>query len=209
MAIFLNNVYRAIRSPKELFSAVSDKKDLKTVFFIVSTLSLLMTASFYLHPSPYTPTKVITEEQKKLFANAFPIFMGIVFFLVCYILLIVESFIIQISFMIMKIKKQFSIIISVMVYTQVPMLPSLIMNLFLPHLSEKLSIAFLIERSWTVTPGMQRLLHGVGLFSIWGLILDVIAISSIGNLTYKKSIAIVSVLWAVTFIIPNLPYLQL
>jgi hypothetical protein len=203
MKILLSNIYLVFTNPKKLFSNISEKENLKNVFLLACLIGLTMLIYFFVHPADSFPKNVKTEEQKRTLRMIFPFFMGFMFIISVYILLIVDSLLVKVILNYFKIKRSFSLIMSVMVYSFVPLLTANCINVFWPHFSEKLTLGFLLSNGGYINSRFFPSLSIVGVFGIWSLMLQVLAVSSVSGISYKKSSLIVSILWIVTMVIPD------
>jgi hypothetical protein len=204
MKSLLNNIYLVFTNPKKLFSHISEKENLKNVFILVCLIGLTMLIYFFVHTGDSFPKNAKTEEQKRIFGTFFPFFMGFMFIVSAYIVLIVDSLLVKVILNYFKIKKTFSLIMSVLVYTYVPLLSANFINILWPHFNEKLTLRFLLSNGGDINSRFFPLLNVIGVFGIWGLMLQVLAVSSVGGISYKKSSLVVSILWIVTTVIPAL-----
>lgn len=206
MKNLLNNIYLAFTNPKKLFSNISEKKNLKNVFFLICLIGLTTLIYYLAHAGDSIPEFARTEERSRTFSVLYPIFMGFLLIFLTYIWLLIESFLVKVTLQYFKIKRTVSLIMSVMVYTYLPLLVATFINIFWPHFSEKLTLGFLLSNDGDVNSRLFSSIGVIGVFEIWSLVLQVLAVSSVSGLSYRKSSLIVAILFLVTMIIPNLMF---
>jgi hypothetical protein len=192
------------RSPQRFFSLLSEKPpSVKVPLIIICCIALLIDISAVLR-SPAVPIVLRSEKMEQHFFLAYVVFLFIIMYGFVSLSLIIESLWVKLCLKLLGAKTKFRAIFSFFSYTAVPILVSLLVDIFVlkgspgiytkGHMKipySKTSLAQFFMNYANSHPFLFYALTRLDPFKIWTLILGMFAVSALGKISYRKSFVIV------------------
>lgn len=202
------NLYWVVKNPRKLFSLLLEKSDLKETLIIL-LLAGILNGIFYILNLKYLENQSLGEASNNVFIALYPFTMALLFLIRGSIGLIIATAWIKICFRYLNRDIKSTSIFSIMSYAMVPnLIFSNIFKLLWPDvlvaahnrgkmeiLYYKTSLAQLLLNLRETHQKIFLLLKSIELFGLWSFILAVIAVATMGRLSFKKSFLIVFLPW--------------
>lgn len=210
MNIFEENLLLSVTRPKELFSLLSEKPNLKYAIGIALAIGLVHGLQLVNDQN----MAVFFQDLKNpnlLEMIILAVIGGLMFFLMTVFQVFLNVVYIKIVFYILHIKSNMKILLTVLTFTLVPLLIrdsiGILWKDYVGTLSfggryeisyYKTSLAQLVDKSNFTNKSMFYFLSEFEIFTVWSFALGVIAIAVVGKVSYKLSSSIMFLSWLIS-----------
>ena len=200
MKTIFQNLFLSIKSPKKLFMMLSEKPDFKGAIGIIILMGILHGLVAILFDQKFAETFHLSD-RPIIWIILYPFVMGLLLFIGIGLGSVIETLWVQLCFKFLRVKVRFLTILSVIIYSLIPLFLREIVSMAWPDILVKVggipkfsyyktSLAPFAESYLESYPNLFHLFSKVELFTIWSIALSVIGISIIGKISYKKSLLI-------------------
>lgn len=203
-----------LKNPKQFFFSLENPR-LKYPFLIIILMSIMTVVFTFLYTLYPTPILSKLKERSEILHAIYPFFMVLLYFVIGLGMILLKSVWVKLGLRILSIKTKLRLVFSCMAYAQLPNLIRYMIGLAIPAIAMtnyagdhkipymKTSLAQLFISYSSTHPLLFYWMRNVELFEIWILVLEIIAVSAIGRISYRKSSLIVILFW----VISSIPYM--